>query len=120
MQIRDLVLQYTANPNSIILAVTPANSDMATSDAIQISRALDPEGDRTLGVITKIDLMDRHAATLPLLSPKPEPSSPETLLSFRVFGFGFRLCFPDVPWLLFLLLLRSRARIRSVAVGCIF
>jgi hypothetical protein len=38
MQIRDLVLKYTANPNSIILSVTPANSDIATSDAIQIAR----------------------------------------------------------------------------------
>ena len=59
IQIRDLLLQYIANPNSIILAVTPANSDIATSDAIQLARAVDPKGDRTVGVLTKIDIMDK-------------------------------------------------------------
>ena len=59
VQIRDLLLQYIANPNCIVLAVTPANSDIATSDAIQLARAVDPKGDRTVGVLTKIDLMDK-------------------------------------------------------------
>jgi dynamin 1-like protein len=65
-QIRDLLLQYIANPNAIILAVTPANSDIATSDAIQLSRAVDPKGDRTVGVLTKVDLMDKgtHAGDM--------------------------------------------------------
>jgi dynamin GTPase len=31
-------------PNSIILAVSPANQDIATSDAIKIAREVDPEG----------------------------------------------------------------------------
>lgn len=73
MQIRDLVLKYTANPNSIILSVTPANSDMATSDAIQISKAVDPAGDRTIGVITKIDLMDRGTNAREMLYNKVVP-----------------------------------------------
>jgi dynamin 1-like protein len=72
-QIRDLVLKYTANPNSIILAVTPANSDIATSDAIQISRAVDPSGDRTLGVLTKIDLMDRGTNAREMLNGRVVP-----------------------------------------------
>ncbi|KAK8523605.1 hypothetical protein V6N12_013690 [Hibiscus sabdariffa] len=45
--------------NCIILAISPANQDLATSDAIKISREVDPTGERTLGVLTKIDLMDK-------------------------------------------------------------
>ena len=44
MQIRDLIASYIKNPNSIILAVTSANADMATSEAIKIARDFDPEG----------------------------------------------------------------------------
>lgn len=32
---------------------------MSTSDGLQIARKLDPEGKRTIGVITKIDIMDK-------------------------------------------------------------
>ena len=31
-------------PNCIILAISPANQDLATSDAIKISREVDPTG----------------------------------------------------------------------------
>ena len=44
MQIRDLVAKYIKNPNSIILAVTAANTDLVTSEAIKIARDFDPEG----------------------------------------------------------------------------
>ena len=46
-QIRHLILQYINNPNSIILAVTPANIDLATSEAIKIAREADPDGKTT-------------------------------------------------------------------------
>jgi hypothetical protein len=42
----------------IILAVSAANTDMANSDAIAFSRKVDPRGERTLAVLTKLDLMD--------------------------------------------------------------
>ena len=57
-QIRDLIYNYISNPNSIILAITSANTDMATSEAIKLARDVDPDGRRTLAVITKLDLMD--------------------------------------------------------------
>lgn len=57
-QIRNLIIKYIANPNSIILAVTAANTDMATSEAIKMAKEVDPDGRRTLAVITKLDLMD--------------------------------------------------------------
>jgi len=57
--IRSMCLEYITQPNSIILAVTAGNTDISTSDAIQLARRVDPSGQRTLGVITKLDLMDR-------------------------------------------------------------
>lgn len=57
-QIRDMILNYVANPNSIILAVSPANTDFSTSEALKLARDADPEGKRTLAVVTKLDLMD--------------------------------------------------------------
>ncbi|CAH1266015.1 DNM1L [Branchiostoma lanceolatum] len=58
VQIREMCLRYIANPNSIILAVTSANTDMATSEALKFAKEVDPDGRRTLAVITKLDLMD--------------------------------------------------------------
>ena len=55
---RALILKFITNPNSIILAVSPANADMATSESLKIARDIDPDGRRTLAVITKLDLMD--------------------------------------------------------------
>ena len=57
-QIHTMVLQYITPHNTLILAVTPANQDLANSDSLKIAREVDPEGERTIGVITKIDLMD--------------------------------------------------------------
>ncbi|KAK1288297.1 Dynamin-related protein 1C [Acorus calamus] len=46
-------------PNCIILAISPANQDIATSDAIKLAREVDPSRERTFGVLTKLDLMDK-------------------------------------------------------------
>ena len=35
---------FCKQPNCIILAISPANQDLATSDAIKISREVDPKG----------------------------------------------------------------------------
>ncbi|XP_032827283.1 dynamin-1-like protein isoform X1 [Petromyzon marinus] len=58
LQVREMVLSYISNPNCIILAVTPANTDMATSEALKMAREVDPDGRRTLAVVSKLDLMD--------------------------------------------------------------
>ncbi|CAB4265901.1 unnamed protein product [Prunus armeniaca] len=58
-RIRKMVMTHISQQNCIILAVTPANSDLATSDALQMAREADPAGFRTIGVITKLDIMDR-------------------------------------------------------------
>ena len=41
------------------MAVTPANADLATSDALRMAREVDPTGERTIGVLTKVDIMDK-------------------------------------------------------------
>jgi len=57
-QIRNMIFEFIAKDNCLILAVTPANSDLANSDALKLAREADPSGMRTIGVITKLDLMD--------------------------------------------------------------
>ena len=57
-QIHEMILEFISNPNAIILAVTAANTDIANSDALQLAKAADPYGNRTIGVLTKLDLMD--------------------------------------------------------------
>lgn len=57
-QIQEMCLQYITNPSAIILAVTAANSDLANSDALKLAQSVDPMGSRTVGVLTKVDLMD--------------------------------------------------------------
>ena len=48
-----MILSYVRRESCLILAVTPANTDLAASDAIKMARQVDPEGRRTIGVITK-------------------------------------------------------------------
>ncbi|XP_055296155.1 dynamin-like isoform X2 [Sitodiplosis mosellana] len=57
-QVRDMIFKYISKENCLILAVSPANSDLANSDAIKLAKEVDPQGVRTIGVITKLDLMD--------------------------------------------------------------
>ncbi|KAL8499677.1 hypothetical protein ACS0TY_019594 [Phlomoides rotata] len=70
MDIENMVRSYIEKPNCIILAVSPANQDLATSDAIKISREVDPKGERTFGVLTKIDLMDKGTDAVDILEGK--------------------------------------------------
>ncbi|KAJ8540073.1 hypothetical protein K7X08_026462 [Anisodus acutangulus] len=68
--IENMVRSYIEKPNCIILAISPANQDLATSDAIKISREVDPKGERTFGVLTKIDLMDKGTNAVDMLEGK--------------------------------------------------
>ncbi|XP_061388829.1 dynamin-1-like protein [Musca vetustissima] len=72
-QIKDLLLKYIENPNSIILAVTAANTDMATSEALKLAKDVDPDGRRTLAVVTKLDLMDAGTDAIDILCGRVIP-----------------------------------------------
>lgn len=66
-----LVAEYCEkDPRTIILAVIPANVDLSTSHALAMAKRWDPTGERTIGVITKIDLMDKGTDAVKVLSNK--------------------------------------------------
>lgn len=72
-QIREMVLKYIGKSNAIILAVTAANIDLANSDGLKLAREVDPEGQRTIGVLTKVDLMDEGTDVIDILSNRVIP-----------------------------------------------
>ncbi|KAJ3851056.1 P-loop containing nucleoside triphosphate hydrolase protein [Lentinula lateritia] len=67
-QIRDMLMKYISRPACIILAVSPANVDLANSDGSKMARDVDPEGNRTIGVLTKIDLTDTGIDVVDILA----------------------------------------------------
>jgi replication fork clamp-binding protein CrfC len=54
-----MVQRYMENPRSVILAVMSANVDIATEEILEMAQDVDPDGHRTIGVLTKPDLVDR-------------------------------------------------------------
>ncbi|KAI3551514.1 dynamin central region [Colletotrichum paranaense] len=72
-QTRNLISEYIAKPNSIVLAVSPANVDIVNSEALKLARHVDPLGRRTIGVLTKVDLMDHGTNALDILSGRVYP-----------------------------------------------
>ncbi|XP_061527147.1 dynamin-1-like isoform X2 [Phycodurus eques] len=72
-QIRDMLMQFVTKDNCLLLAVSPANSDLANSDALKVAKEVDPQGLRTIGVITKLDLMDEGTDARDILENKLLP-----------------------------------------------
>jgi dynamin 1-like protein len=66
-------MEFIANPNAIILAVSAANQDLANSDGLKMAQSVDPEGDRTVGVLTKVDIMDHGTDCVDILNNKVIP-----------------------------------------------
>lgn len=44
-QIREMIMQFITRENCLILAVTPANTDLANSDALKLAKEVDPQGE---------------------------------------------------------------------------
>jgi Dynamin central region/Dynamin family/Dynamin GTPase effector domain len=72
-QIREMCLSYARQPNTIILAISAANADLANSDAIKLALEVDPTTDRTIGVLTKLDLMDPGTDAREILTGRVVP-----------------------------------------------
>ncbi|CAK9437799.1 uncharacterized protein LODBEIA_P21770 [Lodderomyces beijingensis] len=72
-QTRNLILEYIAKPNCIILAVSPANVDLVNSESLKLARQVDPTGKRTVGILTKLDLMDQGTNALDILKGNVYP-----------------------------------------------
>lgn len=45
IQIRTMLLEFITSESCLILAITPANSDLANSDALKIAKEVDPQGE---------------------------------------------------------------------------
>jgi dynamin 1-like protein len=58
---------------SVILAVSAANVDLANSDSLKLARSVDPQGRRTIGILTKLDLMDAGTHALDILTGRVYP-----------------------------------------------
>lgn len=60
--VRDMVKSYIADARTVILAVLPSNVDLATQEILKLAKDYDVNGERTLGVLTKPDLVLEHHA----------------------------------------------------------
>ncbi|KAL0979899.1 hypothetical protein UPYG_G00191310 [Umbra pygmaea] len=65
-QIKTLILNYISKEETIILVVVPCNVDIATTEALKMAQQVDPEGARTLAILTKPDLIDPGAEKIVL------------------------------------------------------
>ncbi|KAL4657023.1 interferon-induced GTP-binding protein Mx3-like [Arapaima gigas] len=58
-QIRSLIMKFISKGETINLVIVPCNVDIATTEALKMAQGVDPEGKRTLAILTKPDLVDR-------------------------------------------------------------
>ncbi|XP_075952227.1 interferon-induced GTP-binding protein Mx-like [Anarhichas minor] len=58
-QIKRLIQKFITKQETISLVVVPSNVDIATTEALKMAQEVDPDGDRTLGILTKPDLVDK-------------------------------------------------------------
>ena len=59
--------------HSVVLAVSAANVDLANSESLKLARSVDPQGRRTIGILTKLDLMDAGTHALDILTGRVYP-----------------------------------------------
>ncbi|XP_069437350.1 interferon-induced GTP-binding protein Mx2 isoform X1 [Ovis canadensis] len=59
LQIKALIKMYIQRQETINLVVVPCNVDIATTEALSMAQEVDPDGDRTIGILTKPDLVDK-------------------------------------------------------------
>ena len=61
------VHSHSHSHNIVIFAVSSANVDLANSDSLKLVRSVDPQGRRTISILTKLDLMDAGMHALNVL-----------------------------------------------------
>uniref|UniRef100_A0A3P9DNR2 Interferon-induced GTP-binding protein Mx n=1 Tax=Maylandia zebra TaxID=106582 RepID=A0A3P9DNR2_9CICH len=58
-KIKTIIQTAISKQETINLVVVPCNVDIATTEALNMAKLVDPDGERTLGVLTKPDLVDK-------------------------------------------------------------
>lgn len=66
VQIRNMILEFISRENCLILAISPANSDLANSDALKLSKEVDPQG--LSSVEQTVFLVIRVVSLLPVIT----------------------------------------------------
>ncbi|EFQ35511.1 dynamin family protein [Colletotrichum graminicola] len=66
--VKDMVKRYIKDSRTIVLAVLPSNVDVATQEILTLAEEVDPAGDRTLGILTKADLVTEQTARLAVVN----------------------------------------------------
>ncbi|KAK3542961.1 hypothetical protein QTP70_007908 [Hemibagrus guttatus] len=98
-QIKGLIEKFIKRQETISLVVVPANIDIATTEALKMTSKVDPNGQRTLGILTKPDLVDKGAEEsvvntvnnqnlLPELHKQVECQLEKTMNELRKLGDG--------------------------------
>lgn len=67
IKILNIIREYITSKNTIILAIINSNIDISNSEALKICKEVDPNFSRTIGVLTKIDLMDKGTDCISIL-----------------------------------------------------
>lgn len=68
-QIRDMIMQFITRENCLVLAVTPANTDLANSDALKLAKEVDPQGEYVTIMMRKNHCKVARALTMFIGSP---------------------------------------------------
>jgi len=69
IQIRSMLLEFISKDNCLILAITPANSDLANSDALKIAKEVDPQGDGSAASYGDMSYTDSKEAFFTVILP---------------------------------------------------
>ncbi|XP_029946649.1 interferon-induced GTP-binding protein Mx-like [Salarias fasciatus] len=65
-QIKRLIQKFIQKQETISLVVVPCNVDIATTEALKMAQEVDPDGERTVGILTKPDLVDKGTEDTPV------------------------------------------------------
>ena len=60
-QLRELVKTYTSSPSTLIMAIIAARPDIEADMSMELIKQIDPNGERTIGILTKLDLMNHDS-----------------------------------------------------------
>lgn len=85
--IKDLIKSYISHKSTIILAIMQARTDIEADIALDLIKECDPNGERTIGVLTKLDLMNEGTDISHLLEGRV---SRDLLLGYGYFGIRNR------------------------------
>ena len=70
-----MILNFVQDENIIMLVVNPANQELTNSDVLKLARQVDRLGERTIAVLTKLDIMDHGTDGKEILENKKSPQA---------------------------------------------